>query len=152
MIESTDHYSVYLMTREPSRDDTATVNVRHILFMPDAEDADTDAEDADTETETEAKKTLEDCRTTAEEVLAEWESGDKSEESFAALAEEYTEDPGSKSNGGLYEGVSPGQMVQQFNDWCFDTSRKVKLRHSFNVFFRSGLTYLENNCKKSAAK
>ena len=31
---------------------------------------------------------------------------------------------GSVSNGGLYEDVTPGQMVDAFNDWCFDPARK----------------------------
>ena len=53
----------------------------------------------------------------AEEILAKYESGDKTEESFAALAEQYSEDTGSNTNGGLYENVAKGQMVQEFNDF-----------------------------------
>ena len=45
--------------------------------------------------------------------------------SFATLARMYSEDPGSNTNGGLYEKVYTGQMVDTFNDWCFDPSRKV---------------------------
>ena len=140
MIENDDHYSVYLMTREPSRDDTSTVNVRHILFMP-SDDSSASEEDATAET---AGKTLEDCRKSAEDVLAEWEAGDKTEASFGELAEKYTEDPGSKSNGGLYEGVTPGQMVTEFNDWCFDASRKtgdtgiVETSYGIHVMYFSG--------------
>lgn len=141
MIENEDHYSVYLMTREPSRDDTATVDVRHILFMPSEDSSASEEEDTTSET---AGKTLEDCRKAAEDVLAEWEAGDKSEESFGELAEKYTEDPGSKSTGGLYEGVSPGQMVTEFNDWCFDASRKpgdtgiVETSYGIHVMYFSG--------------
>lgn len=141
MIENDDHYSVYLMTREPSRDDTSTVNVRHILFMPSDSSSASEEEDATSET---SGKTLEDCRKSAEDVLKEWESGDKSEESFGELAEKYTEDPGSKSTGGLYEGVSPGEMVTEFNDWCFDPSRKtgdtgiVETSYGIHVMYFSG--------------
>ena len=46
------------------------------------------------------------------------------EELFADLAKTNSTDPGSASNGGLYENVYPGQMVTEFNDWCFDESRK----------------------------
>ncbi len=102
IIEGSGIYYVYILTDEPSRDESTTVNVRHILYM-----------------------NADDNMAAAKDVLAEWESGDKTEESFAALAEQYSEDGGSNTNGGLYTGVYQGQMVQAFNDWCFDKSRKV---------------------------
>ena len=37
---------------------------------------------------------------------------------------EHSEDGGSKDNGGLYEDVAQGQMVTEFNDWCFDAGRQ----------------------------
>ncbi|MBQ8927775.1 MAG: peptidylprolyl isomerase [Oscillospiraceae bacterium] len=101
VIEGDGAYYIYMLTAEPARNDQATVNVRHILFM----NGDDDMGDA-------------------ESALAEWEAGDRTEDSFAALAEQYSQDPGSSSNGGLYENVTPGQMVQTFNDWCFDPSRQ----------------------------
>ena len=55
----------------------------------------------------------------AEEILAKWESGEKTEESFAALANELSEDTGSNTNGGLYENVIKGQMVKEFDEFCF---------------------------------
>jgi len=39
---------------------------------------------------------------------------------FAALVKQYSEDPGSKDNGGLYEGVKRGQMVTEFDDVIFN--------------------------------
>ncbi|MBQ9110792.1 MAG: peptidylprolyl isomerase [Oscillospiraceae bacterium] len=101
MLEGTGAYYIYIMSSEPVLDETETVNVRHILFMEQ-----------------------DDNMAAAEDALAEWESGEKTEDSFAALAEQYSEDGGSNTNGGLYESVYPGQMVQTFNDWCFDESRK----------------------------
>ncbi len=50
---------------------------------------------------------------------------DPTEETFAELATIYSTDDGSKSNGGLYEDIYPGQMVPTFNDWCFDATRKA---------------------------
>ena len=89
-----------------SRDDNHynTVSVRHILVKAEA------SEDG---TYTDAAKAR------AEEILAEYNSGDKTEDSFAALANEYSEDDGSNTNGGLYENIYKGQMVQEFNDFCF---------------------------------
>ena len=60
----------------------------------------------------------------AELILREYLSGDRTEDSFAALATANTQDTGSKETGGLYENVDPGKMVEEFNDWCFDESRK----------------------------
>ena len=61
---------------------------------------------------------------TAKDILAQWESGEKTEDSFAALVKDNSTDPGSVDNGGLYTGVTEGQMVTEFNDWCFDDARQ----------------------------
>ena len=97
-----------------SRDDNHynTVNVRHILIRAEA--------DADGNYTDEAKAA---AKARAEEILAEYESGDKTEDSFAALANEYSEDTGSNTNGGLYENIAKGEMVQEFNDFCFDSHK-----------------------------
>ena len=60
----------------------------------------------------------------AEQILKDWKSGDATEDSFAELANTYSDDTGSNTNGGLYEAVKEGQMVTNFNDWIFDASRK----------------------------
>ena len=61
--------------------------------------------------------------TAADAILTEWKSGAATEESFAALANEKSDD-GDGTTGGLYENVYPGQMVAAFEDWCF-ADRKV---------------------------
>ena len=82
--------------------------------------------------------------TAAQAILDEWEAGEATEDSFAALAAEKTEDEGSKENGGLYEDVYPGQMVTAFNDWCFDADRKpgdtgiVETEYGCHVMYYSG--------------
>ena len=93
-----------------SREDNhyATASVRHILIKAEA--------DADGNYTDEAKAA---AKARAEEILAEYEAGEKTEDSFAALAEKYSEDDGSNTNGGLYENIYHGQMVQEFNDFCF---------------------------------
>ena len=55
----------------------------------------------------------------AEEIYAEWQAGEATEESFAALAEQYSSDGGSNTNGGLYDAVQMGQMVEEFDEFCF---------------------------------
>lgn len=92
------------------RDDNSyhTVTVRHILINAVASEDGTWSDEA-----------LQAAKTEAERILAEWKEGEATEESFAALAEQYSEDGSSNTNGGLYENIYRGQMVDEFNDFCF---------------------------------
>ena len=100
------YYVVVYIGRE--NNDYSLAQVRHILIKAEA--------DADGNYTEEAKAA---AKARAEEILAEYEAGEKTEESFAALAEQYSEDTGSNTNGGLYDSVIKGQMVEEFNDFCF---------------------------------
>lgn len=92
------------------------VDVRHILIMPKGETG------ADGYSEAQWKEALE----SAEKLLAQWKAGEATEESFAALAKEHTEDGGSKENGGLYTDITPyTSFVPNFLNWCVDLSRQV---------------------------
>ena len=44
----------------------------------------------------------------------------KGGQDFGTLAARYSDDPGSKSNGGVYEFFPQGQMVKPFNDFSFN--------------------------------
>lgn len=107
----TGYYAIYFI----SRDDNSykTINVRHILINAVASEDGTYTDEAKAE-----------AKSKAETLLAAWEVGDATEDSFAELANENSEDTGSNTNGGLYEGVYKGQMVTEFNDWCFAEGRK----------------------------
>lgn len=94
------------------------VDVRHVLIMPEGADTST------IRTETFDDAAWETARVQAEELLKTWEAGDKSEDSFATLAVENSQD-GSASSGGLYTDVYKGQMVEAFENWCFDESRQA---------------------------
>ena len=59
-----------------------------------------------------------------DDVYARWEQSDQTEDDFAQLANSFSQDSGSNTKGGLYENVYKGQMVQEFNDFCFDPARK----------------------------
>ena len=100
-------YVVYIQSTDDNNYNT--VNVRHILIQ--AVDSDEDGEYSDEEKQTayDAVKAIED----------EWLAGDATEDSFAALANEKSEDTGSNTNGGLYENIYKGEMVDEFNDFCF---------------------------------
>jgi parvulin-like peptidyl-prolyl isomerase len=87
---------------------------------------------------------LVDTEEKANELLAQFNAGDKTEDAFAALASENSTDTGSSANGGLYENVYVGQMVKPFEDWCFDASRQagdtgiVKTDYGYHVMYFVG--------------
>ena len=103
-----------------NKNETELVDVRHILVS--YEGGVTDEATGSTIYSDEEKAT---ARKAAQAILDTFNAGEKTEEAFAALATEKTTDTGSKENGGLYENVYPGQMVEAFNDWCFDSVRMV---------------------------
>lgn len=121
------------------RDEEPTVDIRHILVPlgTGALAADGDGY------EDEQAQLKADAHARAEELLAQWQSGEATEESFAALAMAESTD-GSRYDGGLYTEVYQGQMVTEFNDWCFDASRKpgdtgvVDTQYGSHVMYFSG--------------
>ena len=100
-------YVVYVLGTESN--DYPTVNVRHILVKAVDADGDGTYSDAEKQTAYDAVKAIEN----------EWLAGGGTEEGFAALANEKSDDAGSNTNGGLYENIYKGQMVTEFNDFCF---------------------------------
>lgn len=82
------------------------------------------------------------CRQEAQEILDKWLAGEKTEESFAVLAKEFTDDTGSASTGGLYTGINKDTtFVKPFLNWCIDESRKtgdyglVKSTYGYHVMY-----------------
>ena len=129
----TEHESQYTqsgITREGK-----FVDIRHILLVP--EGGTTGENGAMTYSEEEWAA----CKTKAEDVLNGWTSGDQTEESFAELAKTMSQDPGSQTNGGLYENVTQGQMVPEFDAWCFDEKREpghygmVKTTYGYHLMY-----------------
>jgi len=95
-----------------------TASVRHILLMTQGK---TDEE-------------ITEIRKKTEDILARAKGG----EDFAALAKEFTEDPGSKESGGLYEDFGRGKMVKPFEDAAFsvpvgEISGIVETQYGFHI-------------------
>jgi len=145
---STGYTVVMFVSREDNHYNT--VDVRHILIKVN-QDADGNSTDEDWNA----------CEEAINEILADWEASDMTEDTFAAMAEEKTEDTGSAENGGLYEDVYKGQMVTEFNDWCFEDGRKVgdygvvKTTYGYHLIYFSGFgdeywKTLADNSKRSA--
>ena len=90
------------------------VSFRHVLIL--AQDTDGDGIYSDEEISAAAE--------TAQNLYDEWLAGDATEDSFAELASANTDDSGSSTNGGLYETVTQGQMVEPIDTWLFDEARQ----------------------------
>lgn len=104
----TGYFVVYLVNTQ-YRDEYITRDARHILISV--------AEDASDEDRDTAKQKIED-------IYQEWKDGEATEDSFAKLAEEYSNDTGSQSNGGLLSDVRQGEMVSEFDQWLYDSDRQ----------------------------
>ena len=119
--------------------DQNVVNVRHILVMP-LKDTDSDGDGTNDESSAAAWA---DAEETAKGLYEAWKQN-PTEEFFASLATSDSSDTGSTENGGLYEGIYPGQMVTEFNDWCFDPSRQpgdtdiVRTTYGYHIMYFSG--------------
>lgn len=116
---------VYILykVKDPQPNTEEVYSVRQILIMPDG--VDTSRSDVKL-----TDKQLAEARKKAQKILDKYNSGAKTELEFAKLAEKYSKDTESTSSGtsgnygGYYGGVTQGTMVENFNDWSMDDSRK----------------------------
>jgi len=95
----------YKLTKMVDKKANASVNASHILIAH---------KDAMRATVT---RTKEEAKAKADDLLRQVNANPSS---FAALAMANTDDPGSKNTGGVYENITPGQMVKPFNDFIFN--------------------------------
>lgn len=137
-----DSTTVVYVVKPVYMSDAKTVNVRHILIAPESSKSSDDSS---------SSKSAKDCtdkewaaaEKKAKNILAKYNSGDKTSKSFAKLAKSNSSD-GNASNGGLYENIIPNQMVPTFNAWCFDSSRKagdvgiVKTEYGYHIMYFEG--------------
>lgn len=107
-VESTSGvYAIRFISREDCNYNT--VDVRHILIKAATDEGTTSAADA-----------LGKAKAELEAIYEEWQAN-PTEENFIALANKYSEDT---AEDGLYEQVFKYQMVEEFNDFCFDEARQ----------------------------
>ncbi len=108
-----DEYAANGLTK-----DNKLVDVRHILILPEGATIET------INSGTFSEEAWAAGYTQAENLLKQW-NRKPTEENFAALANQHSADPGSNTNGGLYEDVYQGWANETFDAWCFDPVRKV---------------------------
>lgn len=131
--EREEDYAAQGVTR-----DGIYVDVRHILLLPEGATVET------IYSETFSEEAWAVAEKNADDVLNQWLSGEQTEESFAALANEFSADTGSNTNGGLYTDVYMGMMVEEFENWCFDEARQVgdygivKTALGYHIMYFSG--------------
>lgn len=158
--ENSEVVYILLKTQQPFLENTEVYSVRHILVIPKStanteESTDTTTSSTQEEySEEEWAAALEE----AEKIVEEYNQTDKTELSFAKLAEKYSDDTESTSSGssglygGGYMGVQLGQMVSEFESWATDDSRKygdveiVKSEYGYHImyFVFDGPEYMYN--------
>ena len=105
-----------------------------MLIMPEG------ATSANIRTETFSDEAWAWAENRANELLNEWKSGEANETTFAEMANTHSSD-GDGVSGGLYTQVTKGQMVEAFENWCFDESRQygdvdiVKTEFGYHIMF-----------------
>ena len=118
-------YTAYLMTETSHLDESETKDVAHILVQFES-DKPTDEQKAAAKAE-------------AEQILADFLAGEQTKDAFEKLGNEKTDD-----SNVIYEGVYEGQMVAEFEDWCFDEARKtgdtgiVETEYGYHVMYFIG--------------
>lgn len=136
VIETDGGYVVIYMVALPHRETAKAVDVRHILVQFNSSSS-----SSGSSTLTEAEKASYYAK--AEEIYNSFLEN-PTEDNFAALANEKSDDTGSNTNGGLYENVAPGDMVDGFNDWIFDPARKpgdtaiIETTYGYHVMYYVG--------------
>lgn len=137
VVETSKGYAVLYMAVLPHKDMSKPVDVRHILIQFDT----TTDESGNTVALTSAEK--EAYYQQAQAIYNQFLEN-PTEENFATLANNNSDDTGSNTNGGLYEDVRVGDMVTAFNDWCFDPNRKpgdsgiIETNYGYHVMYYVG--------------
>ena len=161
-----EKYAFAIMIQKPSyREERPLVSVRHILISFDsvAEKLQNADPAVDVNSQGTAEKTASDgtvisntgtgysvdvvlqAYEDARAILERYQKGDQSEDAFATLAEDYSDDIGSvgegTGGGGLYADIPLGQMVKPFENWIYDGRRQpgdvglVKTSYGWHVMY-----------------
>lgn len=139
-----DTKSVIYIIKPTYLSDVTTVNVRHILVTADdikkELEGDVDAEETADTADYSDDELDQMASDKANDLLAQYQSGEQTEDAFAQLAMDNSSD-GNAAEGGLYENITPNQMVNTFNAWCFDEARQpgdtgvVKTEYGYHVMY-----------------
>lgn len=107
VIEGENEYSVYLITKAPTRLDYKTRNFRQIVLTESG------------------YETAVARRDKANELRDEFLAGEQTEAAFTALAEQYNEDRATRTTGGLCEDTRREDVSDNISAWLFEDGRKT---------------------------
>ncbi len=135
------HVVIYIRRYTPEE---PTVNVRHILIetaeLQEIRSEATMTERAQIEAANAAAELANaQAKEKAEALLAQLKGA--GEEAFIKAARENSADTDSNAEGGLYEDVTKGKMVEAFDEWIFDSSRQpgdmdiVETEYGYHVMY-----------------
>lgn len=87
------------------------VDVRQVLLIP----------------ESDAEGDVEACRQKAESLLKTWKAKTReTDDAFAILAHDNSQDAGTAASGGAYRNLQKGQLPESVETWCFAPERKAE--------------------------
>lgn len=149
-------YSVFMMVAPVHKAaDELTYDVRHILIEFPKEKAEEKEEvevelldpseynvtvDIDVDLENTGDKAL---YKEAQAILEDYLAGDMTEDAFSELAKKHSADSNA-SEGGIYEDVTEGYMVAEFEDWALEKGRKygdvgiVETQYGYHIMYFIG--------------
>ena len=133
-----DYYAVIFLGRNDNNMPLA--NIRHILVKFEGGSTDESGNTVYSDAEKAA------ALTEAQAILDEFLAGEATNDSFAALASEKTDDTASAATGGLYEDITPEQgiYVEPFTNWAVDSQRKagdtgiIETTYGYHVMYYVG--------------
>ncbi len=115
-VADSGYWVVKFVDRFLNEDSYGSADIRHILVLADVADGET----------TPTQEAMDAAKAEAQRILDEFAAGEQTPEAFGELAKQYSEDPGSKDNGGLYAGVTPTtSFFTGFLDWIFADGRQI---------------------------
>lgn len=97
------YYYYVVRFEDRQRNDGAAADIRNILVTADSDD---------------------EAKSSAEDLLAQWQSGDATEDSFADLAASNSKDPVSATGGGLMTNLTALTSDAVYTNWALDPARQ----------------------------
>lgn len=117
-VPGTGYCVVQFLSRDKGEDSYQTMNYRSILVLAET----TTSEDG---TAAPTEEQLAAAQEQAQSLLDEWNDGEATADSFAALAAENSADEATKENGGLTENANRDSLASDLSAWLFADGRKA---------------------------
>ena len=118
-VPDTGYCVVQFLSRDKAENSYQTMNYRSILVMAETTASEDGSDAAPTEEQTAA------AQEQAQALLDQWEDGEATADSFAALAAENSADETTRENGGLTENANRDSLSADLSAWLFAADRKA---------------------------